>query len=100
MWPQVAERVTAFDTAKLIRGWPGYYAMNSLDGNAIVGHFVDILGLYGAVGFSGHGLQQAPAIGQCLSKLIQFGEYQTIDLSCFSYDRFRTGNLVFEEEMV
>ena len=100
VWPQVAERVPAFDTAKLIRGWAGHYAMNRLDGNAIVGHFGDIAGLYGAVGFSGHGLQQAPAIGKCLSELIQFGEYQTIDLSCFSFDRFRTGKLVFEEEMV
>ena len=100
VWPQVAERVPAFDTAKLIRGWAGHYAMNRLDGNAIVGHFGDIAGLYGAVGFSGHGLQQAPAIGKCLSELIQFGKYRTIDLSCFSFDRFRTGKLVFEEEMV
>ncbi|UCF85530.1 MAG: FAD-binding oxidoreductase [Desulfobacteraceae bacterium] len=100
VWPQVAERVPAFETARLIRGWAGHYAMNRLDGNAIVGRFGDIEGFYGAVGFSGHGLQQAPAIGKCLSELIQFGEYRTIDLSRFSFDRFRTGKLVFEEEMV
>ena len=100
IWPQVAERVPAFDTAKLIRGWAGHYAMNRLDGNAIVGPLGDVEGLYGAVGFSGHGLQQAPAIGKCLSEFIQFGQYQTIDLSRFSYERFTTGKLVFEEEMV
>jgi len=100
VWPQVAERVPTFDTAKLIRGWAGLYAMNRLDGNAIIGHIGDIQGLYGAVGFSGHGLQQSPAIGKCVSELIQFGKYQTIDLSCFSFDRFKTGKLVFEEEMV
>ncbi len=100
VWPQVAERVPAFDTAKLIRGWAGLYAMNKVDGNAIVGHFGDIKGFYGMAGFSGHGLMQAPAIGKCVSELIQFGEYQTIDLSRFSFDRFEAGKLVFEDEMV
>jgi glycine/D-amino acid oxidase-like deaminating enzyme len=100
VWPQVAKRVPPFDTAKLIRGWAGLYAMNTTDGNAIIGHLGDVQGFYGAVGFSGHGLQQSPAIGKCVSELIRFGEYQTIDLSCFSFDRFKTGNLVFEEEMV
>ena len=100
VWPQVAKRVPSFDTAKLIRGWAGLYAMNKADGNAIIGQLGDVQGLYGAVGFSGHGLQQAPAIGKCMSELIQFGKYQTIDLSRFSFDRFKTGNLVFEEEMI
>jgi FAD-dependent oxidoreductase domain-containing protein 1 len=100
VWPQVAKRVPPFDTAKLIRGWAGLYAMNKADGNAIIGHLGDVQGFYGAVGFSGHGLQQSPAIGKCMSELIQFGKYQTLDLSCFSFDRFKTGNLVFEEEMV
>lgn len=100
VWPQVAKRVPVFDTAKLIRGWAGLYAMNTADGNAIVGQLGDIGGFYGAVGFSGHGFQQSPAIGKCLSELIQFGEYRTIDLSCFSFDRFEAGRLIFEEEMV
>ena len=100
VWPQAAERIPAFETAKLIRGWAGLYAMNRADGNAIIGHLGDIEGFYGAVGFSGHGLQQAPAVGKCLSELIQFGRYRTIDLSCFSFDRFERGNLIFEEAMV
>lgn len=100
VWPQAAKRVPVFDTAKLIRGWAGLYAMNRADGNAIIGRLGDIDGFYGAVGFSGHGLQQSPAIGKCLSELIRFGEYRTIDLSCFSFDRFEAGRLVFEEEMV
>lgn len=100
VWPQVAERIPTFETARLIRGWAGLYAVNRMDGNAIVGHLGDIEGFYGAVGFSGHGLQQSPAVGKCLSELIQLGKYQTIDLSCFSSDRFQTGKLVFEEAVV
>jgi FAD-dependent oxidoreductase domain-containing protein 1 len=100
VWPQVAKRIPPFDTVKLIRGWAGLYAMNKADGNAIIGQLGDVQGFYGAVGFSGHGLQQSPAIGKCMSELLQFGKYQTIDLSRFSFDRFKTGNLVFEEEMI
>jgi FAD-dependent oxidoreductase domain-containing protein 1 len=100
VWPQCARRIPVFETAKLIRGWAGLYAMNRDDGNAIIGHLGEVEKFYGAVGFSGHGLQQSPAIGKCLSELIQFGRYHTIDLSCFSFDRFKTGKLIFEEEMV
>jgi len=100
VWPQLAKRVPVFDTVKLIRGWAGLYAMNRIDGNAIIGQLGGVEDFYGAVGFSGHGLQQSPAIGKCLSELVQFGGYQTINLTCFSFDRFRTGKLVFEEEMV
>jgi FAD-dependent oxidoreductase domain-containing protein 1 len=100
VWPQAAQRVPAFDTAKLIRGWAGLYAMNMMDGNAIIGQLGEVEGFYGAVGFSGHGLQQSPAVGKCMSELIQYGKYRTIDLSCFSFDRFKAGKLVFEEEMV
>jgi FAD-dependent oxidoreductase domain-containing protein 1 len=100
VWPQIAERVSTFDTARLIRGWAGLYGMNRVDGNAIVGQLGEVEGFLGAVGFSGHGLQQSPAVGKCMSELIRLGRYETIDLSCFSYDRFDTGKLVFEEEIV
>jgi len=100
VWPQIAERVFTFDTARLIRGWAGLYGMNRMDGNAIVGQLGEIEGFFGAVGFSGHGLQQSPAVGKCMSELIRLGRYETMDLSCFSFDRFETGKLVFEEEIV
>jgi glycine/D-amino acid oxidase-like deaminating enzyme len=53
-----------------------------------------------ANGFSGHGLQQAPAVGRAVSELITFGLYKTLDLSIFKYDRFQSGRLVKELNVV
>ena len=86
LWPELAAFVPTFDTLKLIRGWAGLYAVNRLDGNAILGEWPDIKGLYLANGFSGHGLQQAPAVGRYLSELIT-GKDPVLDLSVFSPQR-------------
>ncbi len=100
MWPILAERVPVFDRLKLIRGWAGLYAINRLDSNALMGEHPDVRGFYMAIGFSGHGFQQAPAVGKGLSELIRLGRYETVDLSPLNYGRILTGNLVIEEEVV
>jgi FAD-dependent oxidoreductase domain-containing protein 1 len=83
LWPELANFVPAFDTLKLIRGWAGLYAVNTLDGNAILGEWPELKGLFLANGFSGHGLQQAPAVGRYLAELIT-DRTPTLDLSKFS----------------
>ena len=82
LWPELAEFVPAFDHLKLVRGWAGLYAVNTLDGNAILGEWPEMRGLYLANGFSGHGLQQAPAVGRYLSELI-LNRTPALDLSIF-----------------
>jgi glycine/D-amino acid oxidase-like deaminating enzyme len=86
LWPELAEFVPAFDRLKLVRGWAGLYAVNTLDGNAIVGQWPEIKGFYLANGFSGHGLQQAPAVGRYLTELI-LDQPLTLDLGIFSPQR-------------
>ncbi len=86
LWPELAEFVPAFDRLKLVRGWAGLYAVNTLDGNAILGEWPEIKGFYLANGFSGHGLQQAPAVGRYLSELI-LGVPVSLDLSIFTPER-------------
>jgi len=86
LWPELAEFVPAFDRLKLIRGWAGLYAVNTLDGNAILGEWPEMKGLFLANGFSGHGLQQAPAVGRYLSELI-LKRPPSLDLSIFHPDR-------------
>lgn len=100
MWPILANRVSVFDRLKLIKGWAGLYEINRLDSNALLGRHPEIEGFYMAIGFSGHGFQQAPAIGKAMSELIRLGRYETIDVSPLNFERIIRGKLVIEEEVV
>ncbi|MGB5749824.1 MAG: FAD-binding oxidoreductase, partial [Desulfobacterales bacterium] len=86
LWPELAEFVPAFDRLKLVRGWAGLYAVNTLDGNAILGEWPKVQGLFLANGFSGHGLQQAPAVGRYLAELV-LKLPLSLDLSIFGPNR-------------
>jgi len=86
LWAELAEFVPDFEELKLVRGWAGLYAMNTLDANAILGEWPELDGLYLANGFSGHGLQQAPAVGRYITELITKREH-VLDLSIFSPER-------------
>jgi glycine/D-amino acid oxidase-like deaminating enzyme len=86
LWPELAEFVPAFNRLRLVRGWAGLYAVNTLDGNAILGEWPEIRGFFLANGFSGHGLQQAPAVGRYLSELI-LDQPISLELRIFSPQR-------------
>ena len=99
LWPELAEFVPAFDRLKLMRGWAGLYAVNTLDGNAILGQWPELKGLYLANGFSGHGLQQGPAVGRYLSELI-LEKPVSLDLSIFSPQRILDNRALSENGLV
>jgi glycine/D-amino acid oxidase-like deaminating enzyme len=99
LWPELAEFVPAFDTLKLVRGWAGLYAVNTLDGNAILGEWPDVKGFFLANGFSGHGLQQAPAVGRYLTELI-IGTTPALDLSIFRPERILENKPINEDGLV
>ena len=99
LWPELAEFVPAFDRLKLIRGWAGLYAVNTLDGNAILGPWPELRGLYLANGFSGHGLQQGPAVGRYLAELI-LEKPPSLDLSIFSPQRIIENRALSESGLV
>ena len=86
LWPELASVVPSFDRLKLVRGWAGLYDVNRLDGNAILGEWPETKGLFIMTGFSGHGLQQAPAVGRYISELI-LGKTPALDLSIFGPQR-------------
>jgi len=99
VWPLLAERSPNFERLKLEQGWAGLYEYNYIDHNAIIGKHPEMKGYYLLTGFSGHGFQQAPAAGKCLSELIRLGKYETIDLNPFSVERFAKNQLLLEKEV-
>jgi glycine/D-amino acid oxidase-like deaminating enzyme len=86
VWPELAEFIPDLDTLKLMRGWAGLYAVNTLDANAILGEWPELKGFYLANGFSGHGFQQAAAVGRHMVELIT-GVDPSLDLSVFGTER-------------
>ncbi len=87
LWPALAARVPGFEAARVHNAWAGHYDVNTLDHNAILGAHPDIGNLLFANGFSGHGLQQAAAVGRALSELVSFDAYRSLDLSALGWSR-------------
>ncbi len=100
VWPTLAERIPAFEAVKLQRAWAGHYDYNTLDQNGIIGPHPDVPNLIFANGFSGHGIQQAPATGRAIAELIVDGRFTTIDLARFGYARIREGRALTELNVV
>jgi glycine/D-amino acid oxidase-like deaminating enzyme len=69
--------------------WWGYYEM-SPDHNALVGRAQEPEGFLYATGFSGHGFQQSPAVGEYVAEVVA-GHEPTLDLSVFDAARFARG---------
>lgn len=100
VWPTIAHRVPAFEAAKVVNSWAGYYEFNTFDQNGIVGRHPEIESLIFATGFSGHGIQQSPAVGRGVAELIVHGSYRTLDLRPFGYERISAGKPIRELNVV
>jgi glycine/D-amino acid oxidase-like deaminating enzyme len=100
VWPAIATRIPQFERIKVINEWVGHYAYNTLDQNAILGRHSDVRNFMFMNGFSGHGLQQAPAIGRGIAELIAYGEYRSLDLTPFDYQRIESKRSMVEQAII
>jgi len=100
IWEQLYARAPGFDAVKVVRHWVGHYAYNTLDQNAVLGPHPALPNLYLMNGFSGHGLQQSPAVGRGLAEHILTGAWQSINLSDLSVDRMVAGRPLREQAVV
>ena len=96
VWPRLAVRVPQFEQLRLVRGWVGHVEYNRLDGNPVLGLHPERPNLYFVAGFSGHGVQHVPAAGRAMAELILFGEYRSLDLSRFGWERVIRGEPLAE----
>ena len=122
IWPVLAERVPAFEALKVTpstscihiyvaacdgrylfqvqSAWAGHYDFNTLDQNGIIGPHPLIENFVFANGFSGHGIQQSPAVGRAVSEIIVDGHAHSIDLSMFSFERIVSNRPLMERNVV
>jgi glycine/D-amino acid oxidase-like deaminating enzyme len=100
LWGRMAARVPAFEALRVERAWAGYYEMNLLDCNAIIGAHAAVPNLWFANGFSGHGMQHAPAAGRGVAELILSGEFRTLDLSSLGFERVIGGRPLREANVI
>ena len=92
IWPRIAHRNPAFETIKLKNAWACHYAYNSFDGNMLIGDWPgQPENFLMATGFSGHGLQHAPAAGRAMAELILDGRFVSIGLDRFHARRVAEG---------
>ena len=100
VWPALAHRIPAFERIKVTTRWAGHYAHNTLDHNVIVGPHHEVENFIFANGFSGHGLQQSPAIGRGVAERIAYGEYRSLDLSPLGYQRIVDSEAFIETAII
>jgi glycine/D-amino acid oxidase-like deaminating enzyme len=100
LWPMLAARVPGFEAARLASAWAGHYDVNTLDHNVIVGPHPALPNLLFANGFSGHGLQQSPAIGRALAEWVADGRSHYIELGALGWQRVLEGRPLRELNVV
>jgi len=96
VWPNLANRVPGFNAIKVRSAWSGYYDYNCFDENGIIGIHPYYYNLLIATGFSGHGIQQAPAVGRAIAELILDGRFKTLDLTRLGFDRLLVDKPMYE----
>ncbi len=100
VWPALAARIPAFEAIRVQHEWAGHYDFNTLDQNAIVGPHDRVENFMFLNGFSGHGLQQAPAMGRGTAEWLVHGAFRTLDLSPLGYGRIARGEPYIEKAII
>ncbi len=100
VWPALAHRVPGFEQLRLLDAWAGHYEVHTLDHNAVIGPHPELPNFLFANGFSGHGLQQAPAVGRGLAEWIAARRYETLDLSPLGYERVIRNEPIVERNVI
>jgi sarcosine oxidase subunit beta len=97
--PTAVRLFPPLEEADLRFTWAGLYEMTP-DRHPVLGEAPGVEGLYLANGFSGHGFQHAPIVGQLLAEMIVGGGATTVDVSSLGLERFAAGTVIPEHHVV
>jgi sarcosine oxidase subunit beta len=86
------ERFPLLGEAGFLTHWAGLYEVTP-DAHPILGRVPKVEGFYVMAGFSGHGFMHGPAAGLLMAEEIVDGKAHTVDIDPFRIDRFDSGNL-------
>ncbi len=100
IWPVLAARVPGFDALRVRSAWAGYYEMNAFDHNGFAGALPGWRNAFTACGFSGHGMQHAPAVGSALAALIAGGASSAPRLDALSVQRLIDARPLVERNVI
>ena len=100
IWPTLAARIPAFVALRVRSAWAGYYEMNAFDHNGVVGAVPGWSNAFIACGFSGHGMQHAPALGQALATRIATGHDGALDLAALAPERLQRSARLIEHNVI
>ncbi|WP_294229947.1 FAD-binding oxidoreductase [uncultured Shimia sp.] len=100
VWPIIATRIPQFEAIKVGAEWTGHYAYNTLDQNAILGAHPEVTNFIFQNGFSGHGLQQSPAMGRAVAELLTYGAFRTLDMAPFTFERVLNNDPIVEKAVI
>ena len=93
-----AKRMPLLEQAGLLSHWAGLYE-NTPDAHPIIGA-TPISGFYICAGFSGHGFMHGPVTGKIMSELIIDGQASSLDISVLDLERFESGRLIKEYNVI
>ena len=94
----IDRRAPRLGTSGIQTAWAGLYEVTP-DHQPILGPVDGVEGFWCACGFSGHGFQQAPAVGHLLAQMYA-GETLDVPLDIFAHRRFTTGIVEPERNVV
>ncbi len=100
IWPALAVRIPAFEALRVRSAWAGYYEMNAFDHNGVVGAVPAWRNAFINCGFSGHGMQHAPALGRELAARIATGQWLDLDLGPLDPERLQRGDPLIEHNVI
>jgi glycine/D-amino acid oxidase-like deaminating enzyme len=100
VWPIIANRIPQFEAIKVVTEWAGHYAYNTFDQNAIMGPHPEVSNFIFLNGFSGHGLQQSPAMGRGTAEWLTYGAYRSLDLTPYNYARIPQNRPIIEKAII